>query len=176
MLEPRLNGSARWQRRGVGACNIICMFNSSDYGTRVSDLLALDGLGERLMPLAHGTCSSRDAYKLLKASSPRELFPLSRAPEAAMAGLWMYFSCLDEAHNLAQAVDTPDRELLACHHAPSGARRRQRRVLVQASRSTRRLSRTPGCGCGSGICPRTGMGSFRLYRGVRRRSSPPGLR
>jgi len=84
------------------------MFNSSDYGTRVADLLTFDGAGERLMPLAHGTCSSREAYKQLKASSPRELFSLSRAPEAAMAGLWMYFSCLDEAHTLAQAVDTPD--------------------------------------------------------------------
>ena len=25
-----------------------------------------------------------------------------------MAGLWLYFSCLDEAHTLAQAVETPD--------------------------------------------------------------------
>jgi hypothetical protein len=84
------------------------MFNSADYGTRIGDILALDGGGERLMPLAHGTCSSREAYKLLKAASPRELFSSSRAPEAAMAGLWLYFSCLDEAHNLAQDVDTPD--------------------------------------------------------------------
>ena len=64
--------------------------------------------GERLMPLAHGTCSSKEAYKLLQASSPRELFSGSRAPEAAMAGLWLYFSCLDEAHTLAQAVETAD--------------------------------------------------------------------
>jgi hypothetical protein len=84
------------------------MFNSSDYGTRVGDILALDGAGELLMPLAHGTCSSPEAYRLLKASSPRELFSASRAPEAAMAGLWLYFSCLDEAHTLAQAIETPD--------------------------------------------------------------------
>ena len=84
------------------------MFNSSDYGNRVADILALDGAGERLMPLAHGICSSREAYERMKASSPRDLFPSSRAPEAAMAGLWMYFSCLDEAHTLAQAVETPD--------------------------------------------------------------------
>jgi len=84
------------------------MFNSTDYGTRVGEILALDGAGERLMPLAHGTCSSPDAYQALKALSPRELFPGSRAPEAAMAGLWLYFSCLDEAHTLAQAVETPD--------------------------------------------------------------------
>jgi hypothetical protein len=84
------------------------MFNCSEYGARVADILALDGAGDRLMPLAHGICSSQDAYKLLKETSPRELFSTARAPEAAMAGLWLYFSCLDEAHNLAQAVETPD--------------------------------------------------------------------
>lgn len=89
-------------------CIIICMFNSSEYGTRVAGILALDGAGERLMPLAYGTRSSLEAYKLLKAASPRELFSASRAPEAAMAGLWLYFSCLDEAHQLAQSVETPD--------------------------------------------------------------------
>jgi hypothetical protein len=84
------------------------MFNSSGYGTRVKEILALDAAGERLMPLAHGTCSSPDAYKLLKATTPRELFSASRAPEAAMAGLWLYFSCLDEAHSLAQDLETTD--------------------------------------------------------------------
>jgi hypothetical protein len=77
-------------------------------GMLVEEILALDGGGERLMPLAHGTCSSPEAYKVLKALSPRELFPSARSPEAAMAGLWLYFSCLDEAHTLAQSVETPD--------------------------------------------------------------------
>jgi hypothetical protein len=84
------------------------MFSSSDYGPRVAEILALDGAGERLMPLAHGTCSSPVAYKLLNATNPRDLFPTARSPEAAMAGLWLYFSCLDEAHTLAQAIETPD--------------------------------------------------------------------
>ena len=84
------------------------MFNSSEYGTRVAGILALDGAGERPMPLAHGTCSSLEAYKLLKAASPGELFSASRAPEAAMAGLWLYFSCLDEAHQVAQSLGTLD--------------------------------------------------------------------
>ena len=60
------------------------------------------------MPLAHGTCSSKEAYNLLKSAKPRDLFPHSRAPEAAMAGLWLYFSCLDESHSLSQSVETPD--------------------------------------------------------------------
>jgi len=58
------------------------------------------------MPLAHGTCSSAEALKALKASSSRGLFGGSRAPEAAMAGLFLYFSCLDESHTIAQSVET----------------------------------------------------------------------
>jgi hypothetical protein len=76
--------------------------------SKVDEILALDGRGERLMPLAGGTCSSAEAYKRLKALNSRDLFPKSRAPEAAMAGLYLYFSCLDETHTIAQAVETPD--------------------------------------------------------------------
>jgi hypothetical protein len=84
------------------------MFDLSSFNPRVGEILALDGRGARLMPLAEGACSSAEAYKMLKAASPRDLFPGSRAPEAAMAGLYLYFSCLKEAHTLAQAVETPD--------------------------------------------------------------------
>jgi len=84
------------------------MWDPSSYGPRIEQLLALDGRGERLMPLASGTCSSVEAYKLLQSTSARELFPGSRAPEAAMAGLYLYFSCLDEAHTIAQSIETPD--------------------------------------------------------------------
>jgi hypothetical protein len=84
------------------------MANTVSYGPRVAEILALDGDGQRLMPLASGTCSSPEAYKLLQAAGPRDLFPASRAPEAALAGLYLYFSCLDEAHNIAQSVETPD--------------------------------------------------------------------
>jgi hypothetical protein len=84
------------------------MFDLSSYGPRVEEILALDGRGERLMPLAGGTCSSMEAFKRLKSARAGDLFPSSRAPETAMAGLYLYFSCLDEAHSLAQDVDTPD--------------------------------------------------------------------
>jgi hypothetical protein len=39
-------------------------------------------------------------------SSPRDLFPGAPYPEAAMAGLWLYFSRLDEAHEIAQRLDS----------------------------------------------------------------------
>ena len=84
------------------------MVDFTKYLPPINELLALDGHGERLMPLAAGTCSSPEAYKRLHSASPRTLFPDSRAPEAAMAGLYLYFSCLDEAHTIAQAIETPD--------------------------------------------------------------------
>lgn len=40
---------------------------------------------------------------------PGELFPSARDPQAAMSGLYLYFQCLDEAHQLVQASDTNDR-------------------------------------------------------------------
>jgi hypothetical protein len=84
------------------------MFDSLIYGPGVAAILALDGKGERLMPLASGACSSAEAYRLLQAANPRDLFPAARAPEAAMAGLYLYFSCLDEAHTIAQSLETPE--------------------------------------------------------------------
>jgi hypothetical protein len=74
----------------------------------VQELLALDGGGARLMPLASGTCSSAEALRRMKAARVRDLFPGARAPEAAMAGLYLYFSCLDESHTISQAIETQD--------------------------------------------------------------------
>jgi hypothetical protein len=78
------------------------------YGPDVESLLALDGSGGRLMPLSHGRCSSDDARRELARKSPLVLFPESRAPAAAFSGMWLYFSCLDESHQVSQAIDTPD--------------------------------------------------------------------
>jgi hypothetical protein len=83
-------------------------FDLSRYSPDVAAILALDGGGERLMPLAHGTCSSEEARLRLKTSSARTLFPGARAPEAALSGLWLYFSCLDESHSLSQEIETSD--------------------------------------------------------------------
>src|SRR5512132_3678170 len=83
-------------------------FNPTAYGPEVAAILALDGGGERLMPLAMGTCSSGEALRRLRASTARQIFPSSRAGEAALAGLYLYFSCLDEAHEIAQPIDTPE--------------------------------------------------------------------
>jgi hypothetical protein len=84
------------------------LFDPARYGDAVARILALDGGGERLMPLAFGTCSCERARSLLSESSARALFPDARAPEAALSGLYLYFSCLDESHSLSQQIDTAD--------------------------------------------------------------------
>ena len=83
-------------------------FDASDYGPEVASLLALDGNGWRLMPLAAGSCSSPEAARRLKSLDALKLFPGARAPEAALSGLWLYFSCLDESHLLSQEIDTAE--------------------------------------------------------------------
>jgi hypothetical protein len=83
-------------------------FDPTAYGDEVAAILALDGKGERLMPLAMGRCSSEQARERLKAARAALLFPESRAPEAALAGLCLYFSCIDEAHEIAQDISTPE--------------------------------------------------------------------
>lgn len=86
-------------------------FDPTSYGAEVNRVLSCDGNGERLMPLTCGACSSREAYQTLKTGTAAGLFPEGRNPEAALAGLWLYFSCFEEAHQIAQDSTSPDCEL-----------------------------------------------------------------
>ncbi len=45
-----------------------------------------------------------EAHTLLSGQQASALFPGAQAPEAALAGLWLYFSCFDESHAIAQDV------------------------------------------------------------------------
>jgi hypothetical protein len=83
-------------------------FDPNDYGPEVRAILALDGDGWRLMPLAEGACSSSEAAAKLGSVRPRDLFARARAPEAALSGLWLYFSCLEQSHSLSQQIETPE--------------------------------------------------------------------
>jgi hypothetical protein len=83
-------------------------FDSSRYGTKVESLLALDGAGQRLLPLEIRSCSSEDARSILKTSTAADLFPQSRAPEAALSGLWLYFSCFEESHSISQDLHSAE--------------------------------------------------------------------
>src|SRR5260221_6593586 len=75
------------------------LFRAADYGPEVSAILALDGDGERLMPLVMERCSSEAA---------RERIRVSRAPQMVLSGLYVYFSCFEEAHALTQDIETAE--------------------------------------------------------------------
>src|SRR6266516_914466 len=75
------------------------MFDPKAYGDEVASLLALDGNGTRLMPLALGRCSSPEALRRLQAATALEVLP-----KTALAGLYVYFSCMDQAHEIAQDI------------------------------------------------------------------------
>ena len=74
----------------------------------VADILGLAENGERLMPLAEGRCCSQEALRRIRDSKVDDLFPEVHAPQAALAGLYLYFSCRDEAHEVAQADASAD--------------------------------------------------------------------
>src|SRR3954469_16431816 len=75
------------------------MFDPRALGEDVAGLLALEGNGERLLPLVHGDCRSKEARAKVKAA---KVAPLLRA------GLYVYFDCWDEAHTVAQEIDTAE--------------------------------------------------------------------
>lgn len=79
------------------------IWNPSEYGETIAGLLALAQNGERLMPLSRGTCCSDEARRRLGQASAEVWLPGARAPHAALSGLYLYFSCRDEAHETAQS-------------------------------------------------------------------------
>jgi hypothetical protein len=86
-------------------------FDHTAYGPEVQQILSLDQNGARLMPLIASGCSSIEAQALLKTKQPGALFPRSQSPAGAMAGLWLYFSCFEEAHEIAQKLSTQEGSL-----------------------------------------------------------------
>lgn len=78
-------------------------FDANAYGSEVASLLALDGGGERRMPLVAGKCSSAEAARRLRSGELERVLTKS-----ALAGLWVYFSAFDEAHSVAQELHTSE--------------------------------------------------------------------
>ena len=81
-------------------------FDFQAYGPAVAAILALDGDGSRLMPLTQTKCASPQALAALRKVTAVELFSASHAPEAAYAGLYLYFDCWNEAHETAQDISS----------------------------------------------------------------------
>jgi hypothetical protein len=81
-------------------------FDSANYSPEVAAVLALDGDGRRPMPLVMERCTSEAARTRLRSAALPVLFPNARAAEAALAGLYVYYSCFEEAHDTAQDIAT----------------------------------------------------------------------
>jgi hypothetical protein len=63
------------------------------------------------MPLTAQPCTCEPALRKLKTAGANSLFATAQDPNAAMAGLWLYFSCFEEAHDLVSHSTTPECEL-----------------------------------------------------------------
>jgi len=83
-------------------------FDELPLQSEVKSILALDGAGERLLPLVCDEPSSQEAVRRLRGASAGALFPGALSPQGALAGLWLYFSCFDEGHSIAQDLPTPE--------------------------------------------------------------------
>jgi hypothetical protein len=89
----------------------VLPFQPDSYGSDVARILLLDDAagGNRAMELFPRHPAGETVRAQLAKLRPGELFPSARDPQAAMSGLYLYFQCLDEAHQLVQASDTNDR-------------------------------------------------------------------
>ena len=74
-----------------------------------------------------------EARPLLKKQKPADLFPHARAPEAALGGLFLYFSCAEECHELVQNLNSAEGVFWHAIRAPRGTRRDECGVLVSAN-------------------------------------------
>jgi hypothetical protein len=81
-------------------------FDLPGLSPKAAAILALEGAGDRLMPLTAGACCCPEAARLIEGSSAGELFPEARSPQGALAGLWVYFSAFQQAHETAQELPT----------------------------------------------------------------------
>jgi len=84
-------------------------FRAGDYGPAIASLLGLAGDGHRRMTLTTGPCVSEEARSRLKQWKASGLFTgrkilSGEMAEAATSGLYLYFSCPDEAHQIAQDI------------------------------------------------------------------------
>lgn len=74
----------------------------------MAEILALDQSGQRLIPLASRVCCSPAARDYLKRKAAADLFREAYAPQEALGGLWLYFSCFDECHETVQDLNSTE--------------------------------------------------------------------
>ena len=90
---------------GWGATVDPMLFDPRNYGSGVAAILLEEG--RRLMPLANDRSISTSARDMIRQNGAG-LFPDARVPEAAVAGLYFYLGCWDDAHDAAQNIASPE--------------------------------------------------------------------
>ncbi len=85
----------------------LTLFDSTRYGDTVRRILALHGDGLRPMPL-EGSDAPAEAMAELRNASAGRIFPRAYSPAAALGGLWLYYSQLEEAHAIVQNVPSAE--------------------------------------------------------------------
>jgi hypothetical protein len=73
------------------------MFDAAKYGGDVARILAMDGGGRRLMPLSIGECTSAEARRIIRVAA---------LPDSVRAGLFFYFNCWTDAHQVSQNIES----------------------------------------------------------------------
>lgn len=86
----------------------VVALDLSPFAEPVRNILALDGSGERRIPLVARAPAPAQAAKLIHSTPLDRLFPIARSPQGALAGLWLYFSAFEESHSVSQDLDTPE--------------------------------------------------------------------
>lgn len=77
-------------------------FDPAAYGEKAARILERAESGNRLMPLVATGSGSAEARRILGDARPEDFFPGAPSPKSALAGLWLYLSCFEEAHEAAQ--------------------------------------------------------------------------
>ena len=83
-------------------------FDPDKYGSAVAAILHLDGDGQRLMPLVTAGTGAGETRTMIRQAGSHLLFPRSKVPKGAMAGLYLYFDFWGEAHETAQEIAGPE--------------------------------------------------------------------
>ncbi len=84
-------------------------FDAAAYGADIAAILAMDGDGDRLIPLVRGAATRAEAQARIEAKARIEALAARRlAPQTAVAGLYLYHSLWDDAHETAQDIPTPE--------------------------------------------------------------------
>ena len=83
-------------------------FDPSLLSPLAAELLQAAGYPSRRMPLVISDCTAPAVRTRLKQLTAGQIFPNAANPEAALSGLYMYISCFEEAHTIAQDIRSAD--------------------------------------------------------------------